>query len=36
LSLSLFEKHPLYQLLEDDGCNLNYSPQSNQLNLFDY
>jgi len=36
LSLSLFEKHPLYQLLEYDDYNLNYSSQSNQLNLFDY
>jgi IS4 transposase len=35
-SLSLFEKHLLYQLLEYDDYNLNYSPQSNQLNLFDY
>ena len=36
LSLSLFEKHPLYQLLEYDDYNLNYSSQSNQLSLFDY
>ena len=36
LSLSLFEKHPLYQLLKDNDYNLNYSSQSNQLNLFDY
>ncbi len=36
LSLSLFEKHPLYQLLKYDDYNLNYSSQSNQLNLFDY
>ena len=36
LSLSLFEKHPLYQLLKDNDYNLNYSSQSNHLNLFDY
>ena len=36
LSLSLFEKHRLYQLLKDNDYNLNYSTQSNQLNLFDY
>ena len=36
LSLSLFEKHPLYQLLKDNDYNLNYSSQSNQLYLFDY
>jgi IS4 transposase len=35
LSVTLFERIPLYQLLGDCETDMNYDPFSNQLNLFD-
>ena len=36
LSLTLFERMPLNQLLSECETDMNYDPFSNQLNLFDY
>ena len=35
LSLTLFERIPIHQLLSDCETDMNYDPFSNQLNLFD-
>ena len=35
LSLTLFERIPINQLLSDCETDMNYDPFSNQLNLFD-
>ncbi len=36
LSLTLFERMPMNQLLSDCETNVNHDAFSNQLNLFDY